>query len=81
MNGTTCKTRDGFLRMLIVVVFLFQGVATASADEGENAQSALQSLSVIEQTDDYDRQNVQIYLAHGFTARLLAVMRLPETIF
>lgn len=39
--------------MLIVVVFLFQGVATASADEGENAQSALQSLSVIEQTDDY----------------------------
>lgn len=47
------KRVTGFLRMLIVVVFLFQGVATASADEGENAQSALQSLSVIEQTDDY----------------------------
>ena len=47
------KHVTGFLGMLIVVVFLFQGAATASADEGENAQSALQSLAVIKQTDDY----------------------------
>lgn len=40
------KHVTGFLGMLIVVVFLFQGAATASADEGENAQSALQSLAV-----------------------------------
>lgn len=31
------KHVTGFLGMLIVVVFLFQGAATASADEGENA--------------------------------------------
>ena len=73
------KHVTGFLGMLIVVVFLFQGAATASADEGENAQSALQSLAVIKQTDD--RRNVRNYSVHGFTARLLAVMRLPETIF
>ena len=50
------KHVTGFLGMLIVVVFLFQGAATASADEGENAQSALQSLAVIKQTDDYPRR-------------------------
>lgn len=47
------KRVAGFLGILIVVAFLIQGAATASADEGENAQSALQSLAVTEQTDDY----------------------------
>lgn len=40
------KRVAGFLGMLIVIAFLIQGVATASADEGENVQSALQSLAV-----------------------------------
>lgn len=39
--------------MLIAAVFAVQGVPLASANEGENAQSALQSLSVAGQTADY----------------------------
>ena len=40
------KRVAGSLGMLIVIAFLIQGAATASADEGENAQSALQSLAI-----------------------------------
>ena len=56
--------------MLIAAVFAVQGVPLASANEGENAQSALQSLSVARNC-----------LAHGFIARLLAATPLPEMIF